>query len=304
MPIPDFQSFFRPLLEFASDNNEHSVKDARKVLSKVFELTEEELNQKLPSGTQKTFDNRVAWAKSYLIQANALVSTKRAHFKITDRGHLLLSKNADRIDVRVLNQFEEFKEFHTSKKSEEIVTSTSSSKEIREETPEELLEEAYRDIRNDLASELLSTIKSNSPDFFEQIVVDLMIALGYGGSKEDAGKTIGKSGDEGIDGIIKEDRLGLDIIYLQAKRWKGSVGRPEIQKFVGALHGQRAKKGVFITTGKFSKGALEYVDKIDPKVILIDGPRLANFMIDLNLGVYTKSTFEIKKIDTDYFIEE
>jgi len=220
MPIPDFQSFFRPLLEFASDNNEHSVKAARQNLSKVFDLTEEELNQKLPSGTQRTFDNRVAWAKSYLIQANALTSTKRAHFKITDRGHLLLKTNEDRIDVRILNQFEEFKEFHTSTKSEETVTSISSGKEVREETPEELLEEAYSDIRNDLASELLSTIKSNSPDFFEQIVVDLMIALGYGGSKEDAGKTIGKSGDEGIDGIIKEDKLGLDIIYLQAKDGK------------------------------------------------------------------------------------
>ena len=183
----------------------------------------------------------------------------------------------------ILNQFEEFKEFHSSKRTETNGTSQTKSPEIREETPEELLEESYNNIRNELASELLTTIKSNSPDFFEQVVVDLMIALGYGGSKEEAGKTIGKSGDEGIDGIIKEDQLGLDIIYLQAKRWEGTVGRPEIQRFVGALHGQRARKGVFITTGKFSSGAHEYVKTIDPKVILIDGQKLTNYMIDLNL---------------------
>ena len=253
MPIPDFQSFFRPLLEFAADKQEHSIREAREKLASVFKLSEEDLNERLPSGTQRTFDNRVAWAKSYLLQAKALEATKRAHFKITSRGEKLLSSYSGKIDVGILNQFEEFKEFHSSKRTETNGTSQAKSPEIREETPEELLEESYNNIRNELASELLTTIKSNSPDFFEQVVVDLMIALGYGGSKEEAGKTIGKSGDEGIDGIIKEDQLGLDIIYLQAKRWEGTVGRPEIQRFVGALHGQRARKGVFITTGEILK---------------------------------------------------
>jgi len=304
MPIPDFQSFFRPLLEFASDNTEQSIKAAREALALTFKLTEEERQQKLPSGTQRTFDNRVAWAKSYLIQAKALVATRRAHFKITARGHELITQNSGKIDVRILNQFDEFKEFHSSKKTNNDTSVKHEEPELRNETPEELLEESYNSIRNDLASELLSNIKSNTPDFFEQVVVDLMLALGYGGTREDAGSTIGKSGDEGIDGIIKEDHLGLDIIYLQAKRWEGSVGRPEIQKFVGALHGQRAKKGVFITTGKFTSGAYEYVSSIDPKVILIDGARLTNYMIDFSLGVYTTRSFDIKKMDSDYFLEE
>lgn len=231
-------------------------------------------------------------------------STKRAHFIITERGIKLLGKYPNRIDVSVLNQFEEFRQFHSGRKIGSNKEKDSNEAEVRKETSEELLEESYRSIRRDLAAEILEAIKSNSPEFFESLVVDLMLALGYGGSKEDAGQTIGQSGDEGIDGIIKEDKLGLDIIFLQAKRWEGAVHRPEIQKFVGALHGQRAKKGVFITTGKFSNGAIEYVKNIDPKVILIDGVKLANYMIDLGIGVYTKSNFEIKRMDSDYFIEE
>lgn len=303
MPIPDFQSFFRPLLDLASDGKEHSIREAREVISKNMKLSEEELAERLPSGTQRTFDNRVAWAKSYFAQAKVLESTRRAHFKITKRGEELHSKGHERIDIKILNQYPEFVEFHTDNKNDKDESSTAVF-EDHQSTPEELLQKAYLNIRNDLALELLDKVKSNTPDFFENLVVDLMVSMGYGGSRADAGESIGKSGDEGIDGIIKEDRLGLDVIYLQAKRWEGSVGRPELQKFVGALHGKRAKKGVFITTGVFTKDAIEYVKTIDPRVILIDGKKLTEYMMDFNLGVATSSTYEIKKVDSDYFQED
>jgi len=303
MAVPDFQSFFRPLLEVAADGEEHSLKEAREKIAVDFNLTEEELSELLPSGTQTKFDNRVAWAKSYFVQAKVLESSKRAHFKITDRGRQLLAQRHERIDIKILNQYPEFVEFHAPSKQNKTVP-PSSTEESTSETPEEILQKAYQSIRNDLAGEILERIKSNTPSFFENLVVDLMVAMGYGGSRADAGKSVGQSGDEGIDGIIKEDRLGLDVIYLQAKRWEGTVGRPEIQKFVGALHGKRAKKGVFITTGKFSDEAHDYVRTIDPRVILIDGRDLAEYMIDFDLGTSKAVTYEIKRIDSDYFTEE
>lgn len=303
MPVPDFQSFFKPLLEIATDGKEHSLKEAREKIAEYFNLTDEDRAELLPSGNQTKFDNRVAWAKSYFVQAKVLESPRRAYFKITDRGKKLLAQGHERIDVKVLNQYPEFVEFHTPSKQNKSVP-TPSTEEGISETPEEVLQKAYQSIRSDLAGEILERIKSNSPAFFENLVIDLMVAMGYGGSRVDAGQSVGQSGDEGIDGIIKEDRLGLDVIYLQAKRWEGTVGRPEIQKFVGALHGKRAKKGVFITTGKFSEEAHEYVKSIDPKVILIDGRALANYMIDFNLGTSTGVTYEIKRIDSDYFAEE
>jgi len=303
MAIPEFQSFFKPLLEFAADGKEHSLKESREKLAKVFELNEKDLKELLPSGTQRKFDNRVAWAKSYLVQAKVLETTRRAHFKITERGRTLLAQDNDHIDVKILSQYPEFVEFHAPNKQNKS-TSDVSSEAISSETPEEILQKAYQSIRNELVREILNRIKSNSPSFFEKLVIDLMIAMGYGGSRADAGKSVGQSGDEGIDGIIKEDRLGLDVIYLQAKRWEGTVGRPEIQKFVGALHGKRARKGVFITTGKLSNEAREYLKSIDPKIILIDGRKLAEYMIDFNLGTSTAVTYEIKRIDTDYFTEE
>lgn len=303
MPIPDFQSFFKPLLEIATDGKEHSLKEAREKIAEYFNLTDEDRAEFLPSGNQTKFDNRVAWAKSYFVQAKVLESPRRAYFKITDRGKKLLAQGHERIDVKVLNQYPEFVEFHTPSKQNKFVP-TPSPEEGISETPEEVLQKAYQSIRSDLAGEILERIKSNSPAFFENLVIDLMVAMGYGGSRVDAGQSVGQSGDEAIDGIIKEDRLGLDVIYLQAKRWEGTVGRPEIQKFVGALHGKRAKKGVFITTGKFSEEAHEYVKSIDPKVILIDGRALANYMIDFNLGTSTGVTYEIKRIDSDYFAEE
>lgn len=303
MAVPDFQSFFKPLLEIASDGKEHSMKEARELIAQKMNLSEEDLKELLPSGTQTKYDNRVAWAKSYFVQAKVLEAPRRAYFRITERGLDLLKNGYERIDVKILNQYPEFVEFHTMK----TAASTESKAEqetLQLETPEEMLQKAYQNIRGDLAAEILEKIKGNSPQFFERLVVDIMVGLGYGGSRADAGKSIGQSGDEGIDGIIKEDRLGLDVIYLQAKRWDGTVGRPEIQKFVGALHGKRAKKGVFITTGRFSDDAVKYVESIDPKVILIDGRTLCDLMIDYNLGTATTAKYEIKRIDTDYFTEE
>ncbi len=302
MAVPDFQSFFKPLLEIASDDKEHSMKDARVFISNKMQLSEEDLSELLPSGTQTKFDNRVAWAKSYFVQAKVLESSRRGYFKITKRGIDLLKQGHERIDVKILNQYPEFIEFHTSKSEKQ--SNNSHEIEIQDVTPEETLQNAYQSIRNDLANSILSLIKTNSPKYFENLVIDLMISLGYGGSRQDASRAIGQSGDEGIDGIIKEDKLGLDVIYIQAKRWDGTVGRPEIQKFVGALHGKRAKKGVFITTGKFSNDAISYVETIDPKVILIDGKMLTELMIDHNLGVSTTVTYNIKRIDSDYFEEE
>lgn len=302
MAVPDFQSFFKTLLDVAADGKEHSIKEAREIIAKRMNISEADLRELLPSGTQTKFDNRIAWAKSYFVQANVFESPRRGWFRITERGKELHKKGHDRIDVKILNQFPEFVEFHTSKTDQAADNSHTDTSPV--ETPEEILQKAYLNIRADLASEILERIKGNSPQFFERLVVDAMVALGYGGSRADAGKSIGQSGDEGIDGIIKEDRLGLDVIYLQAKRWEGTVGRPEIQKFVGALHGKRAKKGVFITTGRFSDDAVKYVESIEPKVILIDGRTLAELMIDYGLGTTSMAKYEIRRVDSDYFAEE
>ncbi len=298
MAVPDFQSFFKPLLDLAADGKEHSIQEAREAIAKVMALPEADLKEPLPSGIQTKFENRVAWAKSYFIQAKVLESPRRSIFHITQRGMDLHKEGHKRIDIRILNQYPEFLEFHKPKSPKE------EEQEPSKETPEETLQKSYESIRGDLAGQIMQRIAYNSPQFFERLVVDLMVAMGYGGSRTDAGKSIAGSGDEGIDGIIKEDRLGLDLVYLQAKRWEGTVGRPDVQKFVGALHGKRAKKGVFITTSKFSDDAKNYVETIDPKVILIDGRMLADLMIDYGLGTTTTATFDVSRIDSDYFAEE
>ncbi|MGO9481107.1 MAG: restriction endonuclease [Candidatus Kryptoniota bacterium] len=302
MPVPDFQSFFKPLLDIASDGSEHSVRDARDQIAQMMGISDADRAEKLASGIQTKFDNRIGWAKSYFVQARVLETTRRGYFRITDRGRELHREGLQRIDVAVLNRFPEFVEFHTAERAPTEGNGTEVLHVVS--TPEETLQEAYHGIRSQLASDLIERVKANSPQFFERLVVELMVAMGYGGSIEDAGQAIGGIGDEGVDGIIKEDRLGLDVIYIQAKRWEGTVGRPEIQQFVGALHGKRAKKGVFITTGHFSDDARIYVETIDPKVILIDYKALANYMIDFNLGVTPASIYEIKRIDSDFFAEE
>lgn len=304
MPIPDFQSIMRPMLELASDGKEHSLSDAREKLAARFELSEEERNALLPSGKQATFTNRVAWARVYLGQAGTLSTPRRGHFQITDRGRNLLKNVQGRIAIKELEGFPEFVEFRTPKSRDEDLPPTSRSDAATEsQTPEELLETAYLRVRSRIAVDVLTRVKGCSPRFFENLVVELLLKMGYG-PRKDAGEVTGKPGDEGIDGIINEDRLGLDVIYIQAKKWEGSVGRPEVQKFVGALHGRRARKGVFITTSTFSADAAEYVARIDPKVVLIDGRRLAELMIEHNVGVTTESIYETKRIDSDFFSEE
>ena len=302
MAIPDFQTLMRPLLELALDGQEHSLSEAREKLAASFHLTEEEKQALLPSGRQATFANRVAWAKVYLTAAGALDSPRRGYFRITSRGRELLRDVGTRITIKDLERYPEFVEFRAPKHREQPVPPADDDSE--EKTPEEMLEDSYQKFRNNIASELLARVKASSPPFFERLVVELLLNMGYGGSRKEAGEAIGRAGDEGIDGVINEDRLGLDVIYLQAKKWDGTVGRPEVQKFVGALQGKRARKGVFITTGIFSGDAMEFVARVDPKVVLIDGRQLAALMIDFNVGVTPVTSYETKRIDSDYFSEE
>ena len=305
--IPDYQSIMLPLLKFAQDEKEHSMIEAVEGLGIFYKLTQEEFNEWLPSKKQKIFQNRVNWAKAYLKMAGLVENTKRSHFKITQRGLETLREQPEIINHKYLRKFPEFNILRESWKKVNSPKDEDSSQPVEiqdSKTPEELIEAGYLNIRQSLEQELLSKLKTVHPSFFERIVVELLVKMGYGGSIQDAGQAIGKSGDEGIDGIIKEDKLGLDVIYIQAKRWEGIVGRPELQKFVGVLAGQRAKKGVFITTSNFTKEAIIYTSQMDTKIVLIDGEKLSQLMIDYNLGVSVQNTYEIKKIDSDYFEEE
>ncbi|MGF1642579.1 MAG: restriction endonuclease [Thiotrichales bacterium] len=301
MAIPDYQSIMLPLLRFASDGKEHSLREAIEGLSDKFELTDAEENELLPSGQQPRFDNRVAWARSYISKAALLESTRRGHFRITQRGRDVLAAKPSEMNVKFLEQFPEFVEFRGKHRERDEATEATET-EARQ-TPGELLETAYQKLREDLTAELLKFVRECSPSFFERLVIDVLVKMGYGGSRKEAGKAVGRSGDEGIDGIINEDRLGLDVIYIQAKRWQATIGRPEIQKFAGALQGHRARKGIFITTSDFSREAGEYAAKIESKIVLIDGEQLAQLMIDNNVGVASVTLYETKKIDSDYFIE-
>lgn len=298
MAIPDFQSIMLPLLKVASDGRVRSSAELREQLAAQFRLTDEEQAELLPSRRAPLFANRVAWACFYLQKAGLLQRPKRGHYEITQQGREVLKDPPLRVDIKFLQRFPEFTEFQTKSKAKE----ETEKGEEKSETPEEPLEGAYEQLRAQLTQELLVEVKGCSAHFFERLVVDLLVKMGYGGSRQDAGQAVGKVGDEGIDGMIKEDRLGLDVIYLQAKKWEGTIGRPEIQKFVGALHGKHAKKGVFITTGSFARSAREYAAGIDSKVVLIDGEELAKLMVS-GCGVWP-GLRKIKKIDTDYFTEE
>lgn len=306
--IPDYQSLMLPLLKLVRDNKIHNIQDAISILANEFNLTEEELNEWLPSKSQKKFYNRVYWAKAHLKMAGAIENISKGQFKITNKGKEILHDNPSFINVKYLtNKFEDYKNLITGYRKKENNKNISVENEAddidSDQTPEEQIELGYQKIRASLQVEILNKLKSIHPTFFEKIVVDLLVKMGYGGSIQDAGKAIGKSGDEGIDGIIKEDKLGLDVIYVQAKRWEGVVGRPELHKFVGALAGQGAKKGIFITTSDFTKEASSYTPKNETKIVLIDGEKLSQYMIDYNLGVSIENSFEIKKIDSDYFEE-
>ena len=300
--IPDFQTIMLPLLKEISNGNDFTAKDVNSNLAKYFNLTEEQLQEMLPSGKQGVFANRVAWAKAHLKIAGLVESPKRGSFKITPKGLEVLGQNPPIINLKFLKTLPEYIEYLDSSKTDDKITNPNNEEEIK--TPEELIDESFLIIQKALSQELITKIKSCSPYFFENLVVELLVKMGYGGSLSDAGKAIGKSGDEGIDGIIKEDKLGLDIIYIQAKRWEGNVGRPEIQKFVGALAGQGAKKGIFITTSKFTPDALNYIPRNETKIVLIDGEKLTRLMIEYNLGVSTQNIYELKKMDTDYFENE
>ena len=302
--IPNYQVLMLPLLKAVKDQKEYKLNDIVDILANEFKLSEEERKELLPSGQSFLFGNRVGWARTYLKKAGLLDSPKRGYLIITQRGLDVLKQKPKEVNVALLQQFSEFLEFQSSKRDDNTTENTIIQSESIQ-TPEEILENSYQDIRKSLAQELLDKITKLSPSFFERLVVELLVKMGYGGSMKDAGRAIGKSGDEGIDGTIKEDKLGLDIIYIQAKRWQPGnvVGRPEIHKFVGALAGQGAKKGIFITTSTFTKDALEFVPRNETKIVLIDGYLLAQLMIDYNLGVATQQVYEITKIDSDYFEE-
>jgi restriction system protein len=301
--IPDYQTLMLPLLKLVADGKEYEFKKLIDVLATQFNLTEEEKSEFLPSGQSLLFPNRVGWARTYLKKAGLLDAPRRGIITITERGKDTLNEDPPEINIKYLSKFEEFIQFKLQSRVEKNDISLITNEEAKKQTPEELLESGYESIRGSLEEEILSKLKSVHPSFFERIVVQLLVRMGYGGSIQDAGKAIGKSGDEGIDGIIKEDKLGLDVIYVQAKRWEGIIGRPELHKFVGALAGQGAKKGIFITTSSFTKEARDYSPKNETKIVLIDGEKLAQYMIDHNLGVSIQNTYEIKKVDLDYFGE-
>lgn len=299
MPIPDYQTLMLPLLKLADKYGTMNRKEALQWVMDEFKLTESQQKELLPSGKQPIIQNRVSWAWTYLKKAGLLKSTQRGSVEITDRGKKVLSENPVMINVKYLKKFPEFLDFQSAYQKDESSVDVETSKG----TPEEILESAYYQLKNEVLKELLDRVKSSSPEFFEELVVNTIVKMGYGGSLHDAGQAIGKSGDEGIDGIIKEDKLGLDVIYLQAKKWEGNVGRPEIQRFAGALQGKHAKKGILITTSDFAVNAREYIKNIDAKIILINGQQLAELMWEYNVGLSNAALYDVKKLDMEYFGE-
>ncbi|MBD2188968.1 restriction endonuclease [Pseudanabaena mucicola] len=309
MAVPDYQSLMLPLLKYAGTHNgEVTTSEAVEVLAQELNLSEEDLREMLPSGTQSTFGNRVGWAATHIKKAGLLEPTRRGYYQITTRGRELLAKQPKVLNVKFLEKYPEFLEFKklkgTRTRNGKGNTENKSIPDISVATPSEALEAAYENLRDELADELLAKLKTTSPAFFERVVVELLVKMGYGGSRTDAGRAIGKSGDGGIDGIIKEDKLGLDVVYIQAKRWGStSVGRPDVMQFAGALQAQRANKGIFITTSRFTEEARNYVSQIGSKIVLIDGEQLTSLMIENDVGVSTISLYPVKKIDSDYFDE-
>lgn len=299
MAVPDFQSLMIPVLKACADGATVRASEVSQRVATALLLTDADLAELLPSGKGKLFYDRAAWARSYLLHAGLLSQPKRAFYEITDRGRQALDAGLDRVDVKYLKQFPEFQAFIAPKPGGGG-GGTVDPIDV-DQNPLEMIEGGYASIRAELAATLISQVKACSPEFFEQLVVDLLVAMGYGGSRADAGRAVGGSGDGGIDGIIKEDRLGLDAVYLQAKRWEGSVGGPVVQAFAGSLMGQKANKGVMITTSHYTEGARDYVEKIEKKIVLIDGPRLAELMMDFGIGVTEVASYSIKRLDSDYF---
>src|SRR6476660_6853149 len=294
MAVPDFQTIMLPLLVYLGDGAEHSLAEVIEVLGDRMGLSPEDKKELLPSESDVKFDNRVRWAAFYLRKAELVERTGRGRIRITERGRQVLGTKPERINIRFLRQFPEFLEFQQGTRRTESEDGVGATEEAQA-TPEETLEASYLNLRRTLAQELLDRVKKCPPKFFEKLVVDLLVSMGYGGSRKDAGPAIGQSGDEGIDGIIKEDKLGLDVVYLQAKRWEATVGRPVVQAFAGSLEGFKARKGVLITTSRFSQDAYQYVGLIEKRIVLIDGEQLAQFMIDHSIGVAEVQTYVVKR---------
>lgn len=311
MSIPDFQSVMEPLLKSLDDGREHRQIDAVDEIARHFELRPDERSILLPSGRQSVLANRVAWATTHLAKAGLIQRTGRGRMRLTDRGKQALRDAAAGEPLRVayLSRFPEYQAFRRKSEREDACREHTTSHsfvmaDAGGATPVEALEASYLDLRRELGQELLDRIKQAPPTFFERVVLDLLVAMGYGGSFADAAQAVGGTGDDGIDGIIKEDKLGLDFVYVQAKRWDGPVGRPAVQAFAGSLMGRRAGKGVFITTSKFTREAEDYVTRIEKRIVLVNGERLASLMIDHGVGVADVATYQVKRVDTDYFEPE
>jgi len=307
MAIPDFQTLMLPLLESTADGDEHKLSDLRRELASEFNLSEADLAQLLPSGRQARFDNRVGWARTFLGKAGLMVSSSRGSWRITEAGRALLAEKPPRIDIRLLERYEGYRQFRTTKRPERgrQPGSESAPPEIPSTglTPEESVEQTLSQLRAAVRDDLLAQVRTVSPAFFERLVVQLLLKLGYGGALGD-GEALGRSGDGGVDGVIREDKLGLDVVYVQAKRWEGPVGRPVVQAFVGSLEGHRARKGVLITTSTFTPDAKAYIQNIEKRVVLVDGANLAELMLDAGLGVSPVASYTIWRVDSDYFAEE
>lgn len=302
MSVPGFQKFMLPILKVASDNENHVFSDTLEKVSDILGLSDEDRSQMLPSGTQTCAYNRFCWAITYMQKAGLLDKPARGSFRINERGHMVLRDGPEELSTDYLMRYPEFKEFK-SPKAKACSSIKHDEENNSQETPEERLELAFEELSTELATDLLDKIKASSPRFFEHLVIDLLVAMGYGGSRADAAQVVGKTGDGGIDGTIKEDKLGLDVIYVQAKRWENVVGRKEIQAFAGSLEGERASKGVFITTSNFSAEALDFVKRIGKKIVLIDGERLAKLMIEHGVGCTEDRRYIIRRLDNDYFEE-
>lgn len=305
MALQKFNEYLFPILRFCGDEKDHSIREIREALTKEFHLTQEDLESRYESG-YLIFENRSSWALTYLKQAGLLFSPKRGVIRITERGKDVLKQNPTSLDHKFLMKFKEFQDFWTrsSRASNDSESKVRVENEIKDKVPDEQIEYGYSFRRRVIENEILDKLKKLEPEILEKVVVNVLLKLGYGGGREISGTVLGKKGDEGIDGVINEDYLGLDKVYIQAKKWEGTVGRPEIQKFAGALQGRGAKKGVFITTSSYSKEAIDYVAHLENKIVLIDGERLASLMFDQGVGVRTKKVYEIKEIDLDYFENE
>jgi restriction system protein len=307
MAVPDFQTLMLPVLSAAEDG-EANIVDVRTKLAEKFRLTPEELNQLLPGGRQTTFANRIGWARTYLGKAGLLEATRRGYFRITDRGREVLKQNPARIDIAFLSRFPEFTDFR-SKERGGTTSEGDSDRSLLErsgQTPDEILRVTHQEIEKALRTDLLERVYASAPAFFEKVIVSLLLAMGYGGSREDAGRAIGKSGDGGLDGVIDQDPLGLDRVYVQAKRYKfdSAVSEPEIRGFAGSLESVKATKGVFVTSSYFTAPAKAFAEKISRRIILIDGDQLARLMIRYGIGTRVEETFHLKKIDEDFFDAE